>query len=220
MNPEHVFLCLTVEYTALTCKSHGSPMLCCLHRVLELSRLLIRSFMFCMFYCEEKKKNLVWSLYLWSPFVGILKCMLKKKNKKKPLCQIVKKKLKKREEDEEDDILYITFKNNVYRVKVNAVWEIHINYLSFNGWLLFFASSRLFSSPTVMWGSLTHRQDNGSASKWSFIPTNLAVSLSDKLFALLFFLVFFLTKYKHQIVVKSCPASRKRSSHEAHLQAS
>lgn len=74
------------------------------------------------------------------------------------------------------------------------MWEIHINYLSFNGWLLFFASSRLFSSPTVMWGLLTHRQDNGSASKWSFIPTNLAVSLSDKLFALLFFLVFFLNK--------------------------
>lgn len=27
-NPEHVFLCLIVEYFALTCKSHGSLMLC------------------------------------------------------------------------------------------------------------------------------------------------------------------------------------------------
>ena len=60
---------------------------------------------------------------------------------KKPLCQIVKKKEKKKKKKKERWHTVYHVQNNVYRVKVNAMWEIHINYLSFK--LLFLSLLRL-----------------------------------------------------------------------------
>lgn len=85
-------------------------------------------FMFCMFYCEESSS--LKSVFV-EPFVGILKCMLKK------TCQIVNVKKKKRWHT-----VYHS-QNNVYRVKVNAMWKIHINYLSFNRFLCFICAISL-----------------------------------------------------------------------------
>lgn len=62
-------------------------------------------------------------LYLWSLLLASA-CW-----KEKSLCQIVKKNKIRWH------IVYHV-QNNVYRVKVNTMWETHINYLSFNRWSL------------------------------------------------------------------------------------
>lgn len=70
------FCVFTVEYIALTCKSNGSLMLC-FSIVSSNCQAFDPSSCFVCFNCEENSS--LKSVFV-EPFVGILKCMLKKKS--------------------------------------------------------------------------------------------------------------------------------------------
>lgn len=68
LNPEHVFLCLTVEYIALTCKSNGSLMLCFSIMSSNCQAFDPSS----CFVCLNCKENSSFKSVFVEPFVGVL----------------------------------------------------------------------------------------------------------------------------------------------------